>query len=92
MRLSPLLTLEALLKVILSTHAVEGLELRGIDRAWVEATVANPDHTAPDPRLGRTRSYKAISAFGARVLRVVHCPAEDGVRVISAYFDRGARL
>jgi hypothetical protein len=42
MRLSPLLTLEALLKVILSTHAVEGLELRGIDRAWVEATVAIP--------------------------------------------------
>lgn len=79
------------MKVILSPHAVEAIELRGIDPAWVEATVATPDRTEPDPRPGRTRSYKAISAYDGRVLRVVHSPVEDGVMVITVHFDRGAR-
>jgi Domain of unknown function (DUF4258) len=79
------------LKIVLSVHAAEAIELRGIDLAWVEATISDPDRTEPDPRPGRTRSFKAIAAFGGRVLRVVHRPAEDGVTVITTYFDRGAK-
>lgn len=79
------------MKLILPAHAAEAMELRGIERAWVEAAVANPDRTEPDPQPGRTRSFKAIAAFGGRVLRVVHRPAEDGGMVITTHFDRGAR-
>ena len=79
------------MKLILSSHAAEAMELRGIERTWVEAAVANPDWTESDPRPGRTRSFKAIAAFGGRVLRVVHRSAEDDVMVITTHFDRGAR-
>jgi hypothetical protein len=79
------------LKIILSVHAAEAIELRGIDPAWIEATISSPDRSEPDARPGRTRSFKAIVAFGGRTLRVVHRPADDGVMVITAYFDRGAR-
>jgi hypothetical protein len=79
------------MKIILLPHAAEAMELRSIEWAWVEAAVTSPDWTAPDPRPGRTRSFKAIAAFGGRVLRVVHQPAEDGVMVITVHFDRGAR-
>jgi len=78
-------------KVYLSAHAAEAVQLRGLELAWIEATLSDPDWTAPDPRPGRTRSYKAIAACGGRVLRVVHRPAADGVMVITAHFDRGAR-
>ena len=78
-------------KIILSAHAVEAIELRGIELAWVEATISDPDRTEPDPRPGRTRSFKAIAAFGERVLRVVRRPANNDVMVIAAYFDRGAK-
>ncbi len=78
-------------KVHLSAHATEVVQLRGVDLAWIEATVTAPDWTESDPRPGRMRSYKAIAAFGGRVLRVVHRPAADGVMVITAHFDRGSR-
>jgi hypothetical protein len=79
------------LKIILSVHSAEAIALRGIDLAWVEATIVAPDWTEPDSRPGRTRSFKAIAAFGSRVLRVVDRPADDGVMVITTFFDRGAK-
>ena len=81
----------ATLQIHLSSHAAEAMQLRGLDPAWIAATVTDPDWTEPDPRPERMRSYKAIAAFGGRVLRVVHRPAADGVMVITAHFDRGAR-
>jgi len=51
-------------KIILSAHAAEAIALREIDLAWVEATIAEPDRTEPDPLPGRTRSFKRIAAFG----------------------------
>lgn len=74
-----------------SLHAEEALAERGIDRAWIEAAIARPDRTEPDPRPGRTRSYRAIPEFGGRVLRVVHRPAGADIMVITVHFDRGAR-
>jgi hypothetical protein len=79
------------LKIILSVHAAEAMASRGIDLAWVEATIVAPDWTQPDSRQGLTRSFKAIAAFGGRLLRVVHRPADDGVMVITTFFDRGAK-
>ena len=76
----------------LTDHAERELRRRAIARAWVEATIATPDWTAPDPRdPGLTRSFKAIATFGSRVLRVVHRPAGDDMLVITAHFDRRAK-
>jgi hypothetical protein len=74
----------------LSKHAEEAVGVRQIALAWIEATIAEPDHTEPDPnRPNRTRSFKAISEFGGRFLRVVHRPDGNDILVITAHFDRG---
>ena len=79
------------LRIILSAHAAEAIELGGIDRTRAEATIADPDRMESDPNLERTRPFQAIAAFCGRVLRVVHRPANDGVMVITTFFDRGAK-
>jgi hypothetical protein len=54
--------------------------------------IAAPDRTEADPRNpSLTRSFKAVAAFGNRVLRVVHQPDGDDILVVTARFDRGAR-
>jgi hypothetical protein len=76
----------------LTKHAQEAIGLRGIDIAWLEATANSPDFVEADPRHpARTRSYKAIVAYGGRVLRVVHRSERDDIVIITAHFDRGAR-
>lgn len=76
----------------LTEHAERELRRRAIALAWVEAAIASPDWTVSDPRdPGLTQSFKAIQAFGDRVLRVVHRPDGDDMLVITAHFDRGAR-
>ena len=76
----------------LTDHAERELRRRGIAREWVEATVVTPDWSGQDPRdPALTRSFKAITAFGDRVLRVVHRPDRDDMLVVTAHFDRGAR-
>ena len=38
---------------------------------WIEDAVARPDWVGPDPDPQLTRSYKSISGFGGRILRVM---------------------
>lgn len=77
---------------ILSRHTESEMAGRGILPAYIDAALASPDWTAPDPtRPGVTRSFKAIPAFGGRVLRVAHRPQGDDVFVITATWDRGAK-
>ncbi len=76
----------------LTVHALEMIEERKIDPAWVEATVLVADWTTPDPRdHSLTRSYRMIDAADGRVLRVVHRADGPDRLVITAHFDRGAR-
>ncbi len=76
----------------LSEHTREQLALRPeIRLEWIDATVSGPDWTSPDPDPMLMRPYKAIAAFGGRVLRVVHRPVGTEVLVVTAHFDRGAR-
>lgn len=76
----------------LTDHTERELRRRAIALARVEATIATPDWTAPDPRdPSLTRSFKAIATFGSRVLRVVHRREGDDMLVITAHFDRGAK-
>jgi len=73
-------------------HAQEAISVRDIAVNWIETAVGAPDWIEPDPRHpDRTRSYKAIVEFGARVLRVVHRPEGDDIVIITVHFDRGAR-
>ncbi len=73
-------------------HAEEAISVRAIAVDWIEAAVSAPDRIEPDPRHpDRTRSYKAIAEYGARVLRVVHRPEGDDIVIITVHFDRGAR-
>ena len=73
-------------------HAREAISIRDITINRIEATVSAPDWIEPDPHHpDRTRSYKAIAEYGARVLRVVHRPEGDDIVIITVHFDRGAR-
>ena len=73
-------------------HAQEAISVRDIAVNWIETAVSTPDWIEPDPRHpDRTRSYRAIAEYGARVLRVVHRPEGDDIVIITVHFDRGAR-
>jgi hypothetical protein len=74
-----------------TVHATERMQQYGIAWAWVLAAIGAPDWTAPDPRPGITRSFKAIPDRGGRILRVAHRAEGDDILVLSAHFDRGAR-
>ena len=77
----------------LTHHAQEAVELRGLEVAWIEATVVSPDKAMADLfRSGVTRSYKVIAAAGGRILRVAHRQDGPDVLVITAHFDRDAKL
>jgi hypothetical protein len=69
------------------------MEGRGILFAYIEATLTSPDRVVQDgtdPDL--SRSYKAVPEFGNRVLRVVHRSDGGDIFVVTAHWDRGAKL
>jgi Domain of unknown function (DUF4258) len=65
-------------------HAEFQLERRGIDKAWVEETIRNPDLT--ETKGGRLSRLKCLR--GRHVMLRVVTPASDPDYVITAYFDR----
>jgi hypothetical protein len=76
----------------LTVHAMQRMRQYGLAPSWIEATVAAPDWTAPDPReQGVTRSFKAIPDRGRRIMRVAHRPDGADVLDLSAFFDKGAK-
>ena len=78
--------------VKLTIHAAQRMKQYGLALSCIEAAVAAPDWTVPDPRqTGVTRSYKAIPERGGRVIRVAHRPDGADVLVLSAFFDKGAK-
>jgi hypothetical protein len=79
--------------VKLSKHIADEMGGRGILLSYIEAALTAPDRVAQDttdPAL--SRAYKVIPEFGSRVLRVVHRRAGDDIFVVTAHWDRGARL
>lgn len=75
-----------------SRHVETVAEERGIAREWIERTLARPNWTKPDvgdPAL--TRAFAAIPERGGRILRVVYRLEDEGMFVVTAFFDRGAR-
>jgi len=82
-----------LVVIKLSKHTADEIEGRGILRSYIEGALASPDQVAQDPTdPALSRSYKAIPEFGNRVLRVVHRRDGDDIFVVTAHWDRGAKL
>ncbi|MBV8737416.1 MAG: DUF4258 domain-containing protein [Alphaproteobacteria bacterium] len=77
----------------LSKHTTDEMETRAILFSYIEAALTSPDRVAQDltdPAL--SRSYKIIPEFGNRVLRVVHRLDGANILVVTAHWDRGAKL
>lgn len=75
-----------------TAHARTVMEERGIAEIWVESAMADPLLVEPDPtQPGALRAFAAVPAYGNRVLRVVYYDEPDARRIITVFFDRGAR-
>ena len=76
----------------LTRHARERVDAGEVEAEWIEAPIRVPDWTASDPRRPNVSlSFKAIAAFGGRVLRVAHRPDDAHILAVTAFFDRGAK-
>jgi hypothetical protein len=76
------------LRLLFTQHAEQMLVERRIDRAWVEATIRNPDALEADPtRPGVFRAFGRIAERDGRFLRVVYAPGET-IRILTVFFDR----
>ena len=75
----------------LTVHTERRMRERKLPFAWIEATVTAPDWTRRDTDPALTQSFRAIAAFGDRILKVVHRPDGSDILVVTAYFDRSAR-
>lgn len=77
--------------IVFTRHAEEKLARRGLPRDWIEEAVRNPAWIEPDPFDPEVeRRFRPVAAFGDRVLRVAVVETATAIRVISAFFDRGA--
>jgi hypothetical protein len=74
-------------EVRLSKHAIDVLTERTIERAWMEATLSEPDQTenAAD---GTVHDLRRVEEFGQRCLRVVVNPRTEPPLVVTLFFDR----
>jgi hypothetical protein len=82
---------EAASPVIYTKHAIQRLEQRHIEKAWVERVMNRPDWVEQDPRNAKvTRAYGRIEEAGGMILRVVYTNVRDGRLIITQYFDDGA--
>ena len=78
--------------VRLSKHTADEMGGRKITTSYIEAALARPDWTIPDPTDPMlTRTYAVIAEYGGRILRVVHRPDGADTFVVTAHWDRGAR-
>jgi len=80
------------MRVVFTRHALSRLAQRGLDRAWVERTIAQPEWQESDPDTSLLRLFRKIDEAEGRILRVVvRYEWGEACRVITAMFDRGAQ-
>lgn len=73
-------------------HAEDVISERGLKREWVEEAAQNPDWIAVDEgQPNATRRFRSIAEFGGRILRVVCFESASDIRILTAFFDRGAK-
>lgn len=76
----------------LTRHADVAAAEREIELAWIERTAFEPEWTSPDPVTAEVeRRYRTIPEHGGRVLRVACIETATEIRVVTVFFDRGAK-
>ena len=79
-------------QLIFTRHAADAIAERSLEREWIERAVYAPEWEATDPRQpDAVRRFRAIEEHGERVLRVVCLETATEIRILTAFFDRGAR-
>ena len=71
----------------LSEHALDMLRERGIQAAWAELAMEDPQKTQRMED-GTIHYVRTIEEYGGRHLRVVVNPADKPQRIVTAFFDR----
>jgi uncharacterized DUF497 family protein len=80
------------MKYVLSTHAQDRLEERGIREEWLLLALGNPALTLPDEEDSMLEHrLVVIEEHGKRVLRVVCNPHVHPIRIVTAHFDRSMK-
>ncbi len=80
------------MRITFGDHAIDMMRERGLDRAWIERTVTDPESVEPDAmHPERVRAYGPVPERDGRMLRVVYVPTEDGARIVTAFLDRNRR-
>ena len=78
--------------IVLTAHAKAVIHERGLAFAWVERAVRVPQWIERDPSsIEVRRCFRAIPEYGNRYLRVAVVETATEFRIISVFFDRGAR-
>jgi hypothetical protein len=79
-------------RLVLTRHAQDMLEQRGILLSWVEETVIRPSFIEDDAgRPGVVRAFRRIAERDNRMLRVAYVLDGDSVRILTVFFDRTRR-
>ncbi len=77
----------------LTQHARDMLVERGISETWAERAVTNPEAVETDETdPGLEHCLQRVPEYGDRVLRVIADRTVSPVRIVTAYFDRGAKV
>lgn len=80
-------------RYILTAHAATVMAERGIEDAWVERILMEPERVEVDRYDSRLRhALGRVAERGERVLRVVYDPEREPWWVVTVYFDRRERV
>ncbi|MFL5224016.1 MAG: DUF4258 domain-containing protein [Microvirga sp.] len=81
------------MEIELSAHVRLRIGQRHLDLGWLERIVNHPEWREPGPSDSTLeRRFGPIEEMGGRVLRVVVLPiSPTKCRIVTAFFDRGAR-
>jgi hypothetical protein len=78
-------------KVVFTAHALTAMAERDVLPEWVEQCVRTPQWIEPDPHDAEAIRHFCLIAERGRYLRVVMVETFDSIRIVTAFFDRGAR-
>lgn len=78
--------------LVYTAHARHAAAERQLDPDWIRRAALEPDWQEADPnRPDVVRRFRVIPEYEGRVLRVVCLESANEVRILTAFFDRGAR-
>jgi hypothetical protein len=77
--------------LVYTLHAETVVRERLLDKSWIERTVREPQFVTGDAKDPTAKRYfGSVLERGGRILRVVCVETPHEIRILSAFFDRGA--